>query len=143
MNINELRIGNYVFPNAEILNEIANPCEVLGVLPDKRIAYKENNSFQLLECSHDQVNPIPLNADWLVNKLGFKDNGGGYFQHEDFNFFLFYVEEDEYYDCYKQVPSNDDTGDFKTLQHVHKLQNLFFELFEEELININSIDSKL
>ncbi|WGQ08936.1 hypothetical protein QG516_20705 [Pedobacter gandavensis] len=139
MNVNELRIGNYVFPNDEILNGLANPCEVLGILPHQKIAYQENSKdpVQLKECSHDQVNPILINADWLVNRLGFKDNGGGYYQHEDFNFFLFHVEEDEYYDCYKQVPANDDTGDFKTLQHVHKLQNLFFELFDEELINNN------
>lgn len=136
MNVNELRIGNYVFPNDEILNGIASPCEVLGILPNQKIAYQGNSKHpvQLIECSHDQVNPILINADWLVNRLGFKDNGGGYYQHEDFNFFLFHVE-DEYYDCYKQVPANDDTGDFKTLQHVHKLQNLFFELFDEELIN--------
>ncbi|WP_316841324.1 hypothetical protein [Pedobacter gandavensis] len=135
MNVNELRIGNYISLNHEIANDVAKPCEVLGILPDKRIAYKENNAAQLLECNHDQVSPILLNSDWLVNRLSFKDNGGGYFQHEDFNFFLFHVAEDEYYDCYKQVPSNDDTGDFKTIQHVHKLQNLFFELFDEELIN--------
>lgn len=135
MNVNELRIGNYISLNHEIVNDVANPCKVLGILPDKRIAYKENNADQLLECPADQANPILLNSDWLVNRLGFKDNGGGYFQHEDFNFFLFHVAEDEYYDCYKQVPSNDDTGDFKTIQHVHKLQNLFFELFDEELIN--------
>ena len=133
MNVNELRIGNYVFTDGETLNDISSPCEVLGILPDKKIAYKAQ--LELSTCSHEQVTPIPLNSDWLVNKLGFKDNGGGYFQHEDFNFFLFHVEEDAYYDCYKQVPANDDTGDFKTLQHVHKLQNLFFELFDEELIN--------
>jgi len=133
MNLNELRIGNYVYTDAKRLNDSASPCEVLGVLPGQKIAYKAQ--VELVECSHEQVTPIPLNSDWLVNKLGFKDNGGGYFQHEDFNFFLFHVEEDEYYDCYKQVPANDDTGDFKTLQHVHKLQNLFFELFDEELIN--------
>ncbi|MBC8984619.1 hypothetical protein H9X96_02390 [Pedobacter sp. N36a] len=136
MNVKELRIGNYVFPNDEILNGLANPCQVLGILPNQKIAYQRNSKDPVqMECSHDQVNPILINADWLVNRLGFKDNGGGYYQHEDLNFFLFHVEEDEYYDCYKQVPTNDDTGDFKTLQHVHKLQNLFFELFDEELIN--------
>ncbi|MBB2150671.1 hypothetical protein [Pedobacter gandavensis] len=137
MNVSELRIGNYVFPDGEIVNEVGSPCEVIGILPNKNIAYQLNDkaSDQVKECSHDQVKPISINADWLVNRFGFKDNGGGYFQHEDFNFFLFYVEEDDYYDCYKQVPANDETGDFKTLQHVHKLQNLFFELFDEELIN--------
>lgn len=136
MNENELRIGNYVFPSDEISNDIANSCEVIGILPNKRVCYKGNSKdpHKMMECNQDQVNPIPLTSDWLVNKLGFKDNGGGYFQHTDFNFFLYHVEEDDYYDCYKQVPANDDSGDFKTLQHVHKLQNLFFELFDEELM---------
>ncbi|WP_316747142.1 hypothetical protein [Pedobacter gandavensis] len=133
MNLNELRIGNYVFTDAKDLNGSTSPCEVLGILPGQKIAYKAVAA--LVECNQEQVQPIPLDADWLVNKLGFKDNAGGYFQHQDFNFFLFHVVEDEYFDCYKQLPSNDDTGDFKTLQHVHKLQNLFFELFDEELIN--------
>jgi hypothetical protein len=134
MNVNELRIGNYVFPNNE--TDHPSPSEIAAILSDKRVVYKADiNDGQHIECSHDEIKPLPITSDWLINKLGFKDNGGGYFQHADFNFFLFYVEEDNYYDCYKQVPANDDTGDFKGLQHVHKLQNLFFELFDEELIN--------
>jgi hypothetical protein len=138
MNINELRIGNYVSSNHETESESPSPVEVAAILSNNRVAYKANDNIgQNIECGHDEIKPIPITSDWLINKLGFKDNGGGYFQHTDFNFFLFYVEEDDYYDCYKQVPANDDTGDFKGLQHVHKLQNLFFELFDEELIENN------
>ncbi|TKC63741.1 hypothetical protein FBD94_05175 [Pedobacter hiemivivus] len=93
--------------------------------------------FQVL-CGPDidfaeDFTPISITKDWLVNKFRFNDNGGGYYQHPEYNFFLYHIEEDEYFECYKQVPANDDSGDYKTLQHVHKLQNLFFELFDEEL----------
>ena len=135
MNVNELRIGNYIFPNHETDRDNPSPGEVAAILLDKRVVYKTDiNGGQNIECNHDEIKPIPITSDWLINKLGFKDNGGGYFQHNDYNFFLFYVEEDDYYDCYKQVTGNDDTGEFKGLQHVHKLQNLFFELFDEEII---------
>lgn len=118
MQANELRIGNYVktlWSN--------DPVKVESV-------YQEGIN------SHTDINgilPVLITEEWLVSKFGFKNNGQGYYQHSEFNFFLYYVEEDGYFDCYKQVPANDETGDFKTLQHVHKLQNLFFELFEEEL----------
>lgn len=138
MNVNEFRIGNYVLPNHETDSENPSPGLVTAILLNKRVVYQAaTNDGQHIECSQDEIKPFPITSDWLVNKLGFKDNGGGYFQHRDFNFFLFHVEEDDYYDCYKQVPANDDTGDFKGLQHVHKLQNLFFELFDEELIENN------
>lgn len=113
MKANELRIGNYVSGNAGIY------------------IIKTGTDIDASE----KLEPILLNPDWLVNRFGFKDNGSGYFQHPDYNFFLYHIQEDEYFECYKQVPANDDTGDFKTLQHVHKLQNLFFELFDEELTN--------
>ena len=135
MNVNELRIGNYVFLNHETDSNNPSPGEIAAILLNKRVIYRAAiNDGQNIECSFDEIKPIPITSDWLINKLGFKDNGGGYFQHTDFNFFLYYVEEDDYYDCYKQVPANDDTGDIKGLQHIHKLQNLFFELFDEELI---------
>jgi hypothetical protein len=113
MKANELRIGNYVSGHTKI--------------------YTINTGSDI--DASETLEPILLNSDWLLNIFGFKDNGGGYFQHPDYNFFLYYIQEDQYFECYKQVPANDDTGDFKTLQHVHKLQNLFFELFDEELAN--------
>ncbi|NRF40134.1 hypothetical protein [Pedobacter foliorum] len=116
MKPNELRIGNYVTQNTRI--------------------YTVNTGLDI--DTSEILEPILLTSDWLVNTFGFKDKGGGYFQHPDYNFFLYHIEEDQYFECYKQVPANDDTGDFKTLQHVHKLQNLFFELFDEELTNIQS-----
>jgi len=114
----ELRIGNYV----KTLSG-NDPIKVASV-----------NSGQLnTDIDIEEVFPVPITEHWLVNHFGFKNNGQGYYQHPEFNFFLYHVVEDEYFDCYKQVPANDETGDFKTLQHVHKLQNLFYELFEEEL----------
>lgn len=118
MQATELRIGNYV----KTLSS-NDPLKVESVN-----AKQINTGIDL-----EEILPVFITEDWLVNHFGFKNNGQGYYQHSEFNFFLFYVEEDGYFDCYKQVPANDETGDFKTLQHIHKLQNLFFELFEEEL----------
>lgn len=118
MQTSELRIGNYV----KTLSG-NDPVKV------ESISSKGINST----IGTEAISPVLITEEWLVNDFGFKDNGQGYYQHPEFNFFLYHVVEDEYFDCYKQVPANDETGDFKTLQHVHKLQNLFFELFEEEL----------
>ncbi|AMP98488.1 hypothetical protein AY601_1573 [Pedobacter cryoconitis] len=118
MQTSELRIGNYV----KTLSG-NDPVKV------ESISTKGINST----IGTEAISPVLITEEWLVNDFGFKDNGQGYYQHPEFNFFLYNVVEDEYFDCYKQVPANDETGDFKTLQHVHKLQNLFFELFEEEL----------
>lgn len=122
MQATELRIGNYVKTLSS--NE---PLKVEAVN-----AKQINTGIDL-----EEILPVLITEDWLVNHFGFKNNGQGYYQHAEFNFFLYYVKEDEYFDCYKQVPANDETGDFKTLQHIHKLQNLFFELFEEELTITN------
>ena len=110
----ELRISNYCIYKDKLFQVLSGP------------------DIDLVE----DFTSIPITKDWLVNKFGFNDNGGGYYQHPEYNFFLYHIEEDEYFECYKQVPANDDSGDYKTLQHVHKLQNLFFELFDEELQNI-------
>lgn len=132
MKINELRIGNYLsgdsdFPLAKV-TKISNP--TITVETTKNI----NRSTEIpVDKSGDlNISALKLNEEWLL-KFGFKDNGGGYYQHSEYNFFLFHNVEGEYFEAYKQVPANDDTGDFKTLQDVHKLQNLYFELFDEEL----------
>jgi hypothetical protein len=120
MQVSELRIGNYV---KTLLNN--DPIKVKSISEEGINGYTDANT---------EILPISITEEWLVNKFGFKNNGQGYYQHPEFNFFLYYIEEGEYFDCYKQVPANDETGDFKILQHIHKLQNLFFELFDEELI---------
>lgn len=123
MQATELRIGNYV--KSSLSN---NPLKVESISADQI-----NNDTKI-----EDIVPVLITEDWLINNFGFNNNGQGYYQHPEFNFFLYHIVEDEYFDCYKQVPANDETGDFKTMQHVHKLQNLFFELFEEELtVNIN------
>lgn len=118
MKTSELRIGNYV--KTLVGND---PVKVESI----------HNKGINTHIDTEEILPVPITENWLVNHFGFKNNGQGYYQHPEFNFFLYHVAEDEYFDCYKQVPANDETGDFKTMQHIHKLQNLFFELFEEEL----------
>lgn len=131
MNANELRIGNVV----SCLNLETDYCLIESVSLKEIIGVRRtvNGFYANTWTAIRTPEPVFLTQNWLVNKFGFKDNGGGYYQHLEYNFFLFHNEEDEYFDCYKQVPANDDTGDFKSLQHVHKLQNLFYELFDEEL----------
>lgn len=139
MEAKEIRIGNYVNINPELTDSGFNylvtaitPYTTELMISDADLLRTNATSYPLTELS-----PIFLTKEWLVDKLGFKNNGDGYYQHPEYNFFLYFNQEDEYYDCYKQVPAADESGDFKTLQHVHKLQNLFFELFDEELLSLS------
>lgn len=128
MKVNELRVRNLVLAADHVFAEV---CEInTSSLVLLNFPYVDPITFSR---PLELIKPILITPDWLINRFGFNDNGGGYYQHPEFNFFLYHIEEDAYFECYKQVPANDDTGDFKTLQHVHKLQNLFFELFDEEL----------
>lgn len=128
MNANELRLGNYVIAVDNVFGEVLT-------IAGSKITMLNYPFMDIIPFSQptDVLKPIPITKDWLVNEFGFNDNGGGYYQHPEYNFFLYHIEEDEYFECYKQVPANDDKGDFKPLQHVHKLQNLFYELFDEVL----------
>lgn len=128
MKRNELRLGNYVIAVDNVF------AEVLTIDTSKitMLTYPFTDIITFSQPA-DVLKPIPITKDWLVTEFGFNDNGGGYYQHPEYNFFLYHIEEDEYFECYNQVLANDDTGDFKPLQHIHKLQNLFYELFDEEL----------
>ncbi|WP_316839408.1 hypothetical protein [Pedobacter gandavensis] len=128
MKRNELRLGNYVIAVDNVFAEVLR-------IDTSKITMLNYPFTDIIPFSQpaDVLKPIPITKEWLVTEFGFNDNGDGYYQHPDYNFFLYHIEEDEYFECYKQVPANDDTGDFKPLQHVHKLQNLFYELFDEEL----------
>lgn len=138
MQASELRIGNYVktLSGNDPVKVESIYTEGINIYTDVNAEIMTDLVFDPAEFIHGRVEeicPVLITEEWLVNHFGFKNNGQGYYQHPEFNFFLYHVVEDEYFDCYKQVPANDETGDFKTLQHIHKLQNLFFELFEEEL----------
>lgn len=128
MKANELRVGNYVVAVDHVFGEVLK-------IDATQITMLNFPYTDIITFSQpiDVLKPIPITKEWLVEKFGFNDNGGGYYQHSEYNFFLFHIEQDGYFECYRQVPTNDDSGDFKTLQHVHKLQNLFYELFDEEL----------
>jgi hypothetical protein len=81
----------------------------------------EKEFFTLLELNLKNSRPIPLTKEWLI-KFGFVWNENGYFEKNHFKItnemeFLFF-----------------NLGDwFQKINYVHQLQNLFFELSNQDL----------
>lgn len=114
MNVNELRIGNYVN------------------LKDKGL-YKIDRGYDLEKIEDwegtDYCTPIPLTEDWLL-KFGF-DKKLMYGKHNKY----FYIKDKLYYcehDFYSFVFSNNQL-EINHIKHVHQLQNLYFALTQKEL----------
>lgn len=105
---NELRIGNY-------LNKACGVGFFEVTLED----------LQHIE-SGSKCKPIPLTEEWLL-KFGFEEvesENGDYFIKEDF---LLKILDTHFVCIYKSAMVSDE------LKFVHKLQNLHFELENEEL----------
>jgi hypothetical protein len=134
MKVNELRIGNYVFYNSE-RKEFGFVSGVQEFLTnDGKIAI--NRRLDIFYDTKD-IEPIPLNEDWLL-KMGFiKDE----FTLK-FGIGLFWCKnncDDSYY-----IDFEKDLGGFyigangygylRNIEYVHELQNLYFALTGEELV---------
>lgn len=113
MEAKELRIGNFVNLEGEIINI------------DLDYFYWEIEGNGLLHLTE----PIPLTEEWLL-KFGAEkvtyDDGSGYYlalRHKDFS--VFYEEGwGVYLDIYEVIIK---------LEYVHKLQNIWYALTNEEL----------
>lgn len=107
MEANELRLGNWVYENG-IITEVD-----YGRMS---MAYEYTQ--------HDDFEPIPLNEDWLVDLEFDKALNGYWDKSECFNVKI----EDGIFLAYWHGTI------LCRLDHVHRLQNLYFELMDEELI---------
>jgi len=133
----DLRIGNLV--NEEVLGD----CQVSGISKEtvwvevKNI--KSNGSHNLREF-HININflkPIPLTEEWLL-KFGFSKNENDVLQIETTLMPLSITLSDNYPDeKYKAWVYEDENSSYHiisdNIKYVHQLQNLYFDLTNEEL----------
>ena len=126
MEAKELRIGNYVVYNSEVV-KVNNVGRVY--LSHK----KEYVSHKILIKNYL---PIPLTEEWFVKFLFEKDNNNDYF------FKGFHLEDrniDTFLPVEKILELKDNFGCWyvgaylRELKHVHQLQNLYFALTSKEL----------
>lgn len=129
MKINELRIGNLIY---EIVDTPENPkykdeFEIAGINAVYDTLHDANDNITLLSCCE----PIPLTEEWLL-KTGFfwSDCYKNYFNGKCS------IKFDKTDKCYYISQEQSDAlcyRIFSKLKYVHKLQNLYFELEDEEL----------
>lgn len=127
MKATDLRIGNWV---QSIISDLR--LKVTGVVGD-RVLY-DGDPASGSRPEYD-IQGMPITPEWLL-KAGFerKSSSPADYNHPTKNIHLYHNNAaDGHYECRKDVPSNDEAGHIKTLTHVHKLQNLYYELFDEEL----------
>lgn len=132
INLNELRLGNYVSDDE---NKVVKICRLES---DNYVKFNGNNSGSLYVLEEltvtnstpyvlsKTINPIPITEQWLLDFgfnqtrknghfLSFTHNISGHLIYLDNNIFFFSL-----------------VGKHK-LQYIHELQNLFFAFYKEEL----------
>lgn len=132
--IEELRIGNVVglkqaniaFKAGAIVADVQDElflCYVVGIL-ETHIVVKVPDGY--LNCTTEQLFPIPIGKNWL-DGYGFKkdEENSSLFHKEDFSVWL-YADRPSVM-LHKCKPNN------INYKSVHKLQNLFFSIKEQEL----------
>ena len=113
----ELRIGNYVKYEGEL-------SQITGVDEDY-IYLRDTVSFDYIEC--DEIDPIPLTEKWLLD-FGFISDGSKEYQIEGNRYSLLKT------DSYEGYLFCDGIKVLRELKYVHELQNLYFYLISDELI---------
>ena len=129
MKTTELRIGNFIsinFGNCDdgktITVDGVSDCEI----------YNEEHGYS--PCN--EFKPIPLTEQWLLD-FGFKDEGGSDYVVSIGDYtLLLSIEKDHITVMYSYLwGAYDSEATFlKSIIYVHQLQNLYFALFQEELI---------
>lgn len=150
MDAQELRIGNYVKIDNELLPEVRKDiCVVAGIqqirdndfpLSGFVISVNRIKSWMTYNQFNEFINPIPLTEEWLL-KFGFMHDCAT----PDINFWIdmitHYLElrdfRDEWYPTYCQLPEmpNERTQrcGMNAIKYAHQLQNLYFALTGTEL----------
>lgn len=117
MKASELRIGNWIH----------NPVQSLDLIVDGSLIAIEHNRERVVK-NHEGFEPIPLTEEWLI-KLGFCDDNL-YFSINIRDVQLSIDKKDNTFCIGSPYEAN---GTHIQIKHVHKLQNLYFALTNEEL----------
>ena len=123
----ELRIGNLIIGCNELIGTVFN-------INQSTLRYHVDNELEDIYDEYENIRPIPLTKEWLIN-LGFQDDGGGYYTHQESLFFreheLYYETSINGYDKGWIIQSL--LGGMHGLIYVHQLQNFYHALTNEEL----------
>lgn len=125
MNVEDLRIGNYVIDS---FNDVQKKVDV----NDIAIAYK----YQYLKLLSIPYEPIKLTEDWL-EKFGFSDKEykRGYIGIDNKQELSFVLQKPEFMGEWQtfyafELPQSR----FVEIEFVHQLQNLFYSIEGEDLV---------
>ena len=120
MKASELRIGSWVFSEETESNFVI-----------------DEHSFSAIAVEHiDAIKPIPLTEEWLV-RFGFeKYNLNNFTLSWGGVLFYYRISDRSFRKGYRVM----EKICFTEVKHVHQLQNLYFAITGEELINQNKED---
>ena len=126
MEVNELRIGNWVYHNPSAWSYRNDDGVISNYSGFNKDCFKweESDWYALGESTLDIsiIHPIPLTEEWLV-RFGFELNANKY------------RTNDSKLICHKMidVKISGSKYNLKHIKYVHQLQNLYFALTGEEL----------
>jgi hypothetical protein len=139
MKASELRIGNYVMVENELLPNYKNQPLIITSI-QQRNDRDFPNSKSVISCDVDKYNsvsqfdefirPIPLTEEWLL-KFGFKKCENGWKTLSICNDWT-YLSWERLVGI--ELSVNKHSCMLPNIKYVHQLQNLFFALTGEELI---------
>jgi len=119
MKVTDLRIGNYIYYNNEII-------KITGIKGNK--IYWGNDYYDSIMLNHNLFTPIPLTEEILFKCVGFEKIG-------------IMIESGLFYKIYKQddawIIALSNGILIRKLKYLHEFQNIYKELTGEEL-KINS-----
>ena len=139
MEVNELRIGNYIKYTYVLSNDIEF-CKVTGVKNDGRVYFFRSDGCEI-SLDTNEIEPIELTGDILI-KNGFFKRGYNeiYFITPCVGYYEYYISYQNIKDNkYSFVASGYKNGELKrqirldNIKYLHELQNIFFSFTNQEL----------
>lgn len=120
---NELRIGNL------FQDEDGTHLYVAGIWN------LENGKYQYMDSGRNtytkgQLYPIPLTPE-LLEQCGFSQDRGGFVLPDKMSLSISVTKDNEYLPCWMDHALY--PGAWRTVKHLHQLQNLYFALTGQEL----------
>lgn len=131
--ITELRLGNYIIDKID--DDCTIECEVIEISKNGTVKIKDSQDDYTNKIN--QIAPILLTEDWLIN-FGFKkDDNGNYWIPIEIETWLQLTVIDMFYPMICQAGElsheKENYVSLNGIQYVHQLQNLFFAITGKEL----------
>lgn len=124
---NELRIGNWVYPN----EENATPWPIVGILNDEKVYFGLSSFNGRQEELTSVIEPIPLTPEILL-ACGFVKTMTGNYMIMDEDFWI--DENKDGFTCKRQISANvPNWMPIADIKYLHQLQNLYYALTQTEL----------